>query len=198
MAMSTTEIKREGSAVAAQRKKRSPRWWSIVCASFLLLFLILGGLFASHYQPIVFAGGWGSGHSIAAHEEEETQAFWLRNTGPIGVTVVSLKSVEYDGMNSQVRLAPAMICSIVTPRGGDCSQNRKTGLLEGIKFHPFSLTTDETRPVLLKYKYPCVSYTVVGPDSGTLTLPVTYRFLWFTHTISVTESAFGTTTCSKH
>jgi hypothetical protein len=67
-----------------------------------------------------------------------------------------------------------------------------------MKFHPFSLTTGESRPVLLQYKYPCVSYTVVGPDSGTLTLLVTVRFLWFTHTIRVTESAIGPVTCTTH
>jgi hypothetical protein len=195
MALPTSQLDRDDSDVTDQKKTRSARWWFTVCLSLLLLLLIVGSLFASHYQPIVVAGGWGVGHPIGAHEETETQDVWLRNTGPIGVTVISLKSFEHDGLSSQVRLATAMICPIVTSRAGDCIQNRKTGLLEGKIFHPFSLTTDVNHPVLLRYTFPCVSSTDAPTATGTITSPVTYRFLWFTHRILLTESALDTASC---
>jgi hypothetical protein len=195
MAISTSELERDDPTFTDQKRTRGARWWSTVCLSFLLLLLLVGGLFASRYQPIVVESAWGVGHPIGDHEETETQDFWLRNTGPIGVTVVSLRSVERDGFSSQVRLAPATICPIVTSQGGDCIQNSKTGLLEGKIFHPFSLTTDVNQPVLLGYTFPCASTSDVPMTSGTMNLPVTYRFLWFTHAIYLTESALDTATC---
>jgi hypothetical protein len=195
MAMSTSELERDEPAVADQKKTRGVRWWSTACLSFLLLILLVGGLLASHYQPIVVNGAWGVAHPIGTQEETVTQDFWLRNTGPVGVTVTSLRSVEHDGLSRLVRLAPAEICSIATPRAGDCVQNRKTGLLEGMNFQPFSLTTDTNRPVLLKYTFACVSSTDAPTLSGSMTLPVTYRFLWFTHRILLTESVPASASC---
>jgi hypothetical protein len=195
--MSTTDMKQEEPVVGGHQQTRNVSRRLSAIATILFLLLVSGGFFASRYQPIVVAGGFGIGHPEGAHQEGETQEFSLRNTGPIGVTVIALKrDVRHVGSTSQLRVAPVMICPIVTPHGGDCRQSRKTGLLEGTKFHPFGLTTGNNRSVLLRYRYPCVSSTVIGTLPTTLTLPVTYRFLWFTHTILLTDSADDTATCS--
>jgi len=194
MAISTTDV--EGEALENRvEKPRIVRKWSIVGVIFLVLLLTLGGVCASHYQPIVFAGGIGMDHRNVANQGTATQEFSLRNTGPIGVTVVGIKSGHNYGLSSQARFFMAKLCPPETPQGGDCRQNKKTGLLEGMTFHPFSLTTDNSRGVLLRYEYACAPSSGLGTALGTLTLPVTYRFLWFTHTILLTESA-DAATCS--
>jgi hypothetical protein len=197
--MSSTDIQQEEPVVDDHQKTRNVSRWLSVIATTLVLLLVFGGFFASRYQPIIIAGGMGTGHPEGTHQEDETQDIWLRNTGPIGVTVLAINDGErHGGSTSQLRVAPAMICPIVTLHGGDCRQDRKTGLLEGMKFHPFGLTTDNTRPVLLQYQYPCASSAASGALPATLTLPVTYRFLWFTHTILLTDSADDTSTCSSN
>jgi hypothetical protein len=199
MAMSTTDPQPEESVEDDHQEIRSLRKWSIVSVAVLLVILISGGVLASHYQPIVTSWGFGVGHPEGAHQEEETLEIGLRNTGPVGITVVALNGGDhFDGSSSQLRLAPTKVCPLFTPQKGGCPQNRKTGLLVGKQFHPFSLSTDNTRPVLLQYRYPCVSANSAGTLPATLTLPVTYRFLWFTHTLLLTESASDSATCSPN
>jgi hypothetical protein len=163
----------------------------------LVLLITLGGVFASHYQPIVFAGGFAMDHRDVPNQGLVTQEFSLRNTGPIGVTVVVINSGHNNGLSPQARFFTAKLCPPATPQGGDCRQNKKPGLLEGMTFHPFSLTTNSTRGVLLRYEYACAPSSGLGSALGTLTLPVTYRFLWFTHTILLTESADAETCLPK-
>jgi hypothetical protein len=194
MALSTVDVEpEEPDTVEDQTARRLPTW-SVVSATLLGLLLIIGGVFASHYQPIAVDGGWGVSHPIGPQLREVTQDWDLRNTGPVGVTVVSLKSGEYDGPNSRSRIAPTKICPIETPRG-DCSQNATTGLIEGKAFQPFSLTTDTNRPVVLQYNMHCVQSSLAGSSSGTVSFPVTYRFLWFTHTIVLTLPAYDAFAC---
>jgi hypothetical protein len=196
MEMSSLEVDQDESVESDNEKSRSVHRYSAVCASFLLLILIIGILFASRYQPIVVAGGMGMDHPNAAHQVEVTEEFLLRNTGPIGVTIVALKSGERSGSFPQSFVAPAMICPFSALRGYECRQAKKTGLLQGMAFHPFSLTTDDSRPVVWHFKYRCVASTAIGVPPDTLTLPVTYRFLWFTHTIELSEPADQSLACS--
>jgi hypothetical protein len=196
MEISSPEVDQDESVESDNEKSRSVHRYLGVSASFLLLILIIGILFASRYQPIVVAGGLGIDHPIAAHQVEATQEFLLRNTGPIGVTIVALKSGERSGSFPESRIAPAMICPFSALRGYECRQAKKTGLLQGVAFHPFSLTTDNSRPVLWYFKYRCVASTAKGAPPDTLTLPVTYRFLSFTHTIELSEPADQSLACS--
>jgi len=196
MAISTTDVEDELLAKHVA-KTRAVRNWSTLCVIILVLLLSLGGLFASHYQPIVFAGGFGMGHPNGANQVQVTQEFSLRNAGPIGVTVVGIKSGHNYGLSSQARFTSPEICPRTTPHFGDCRQNRTTGLLEGMTFRAFSLTFNSPRGVLLRYEYACEPSSELGTVLGTLTLPVTYRFLWFTHTILLTESADDSATCSS-
>src|SRR6202451_993316 len=194
MALSTIDVEPDDPAVGLVKPRRIPTG-TIISTISVVLLLIIGNVIASHYQPINVLGGGSVGHPIGAQREATTQDFWLRNTGPIGVTVVALNPGEYQSSTSRrrIRLTPTTICPIETPRGGDCRQNRTTGLLEGLTFHPFSLTTDTNRPIVLRYDY----HWAVGAGSfaGTVTFPVTYRFLWFTHTIVLNEPANDTVTC---
>ena len=194
MAISTIDVEGEAPGNRVD-KPRVVRKWSIACVILLVLLLTMGGVFASHYQPIVFAGGFAMDHRDVANQGTATQEFSLRNSGPIGVTVVGIKSGHNYGLSSQARFLTSKLCPPSTPRGGDCRQNKKTGLLEGMTFHAFSLTTDNSRGVLLRYEYACAPSSGLGTALGTVTLPVTYRFLWFTHTILFTESA-DAATCS--
>jgi hypothetical protein len=188
MTLSTIDVDPEEPVATGPVHERPLPRWSIVSAISLALLLIIGTVVASHYQPIHVFGGWGSGGPHGAHHEMTTQELWLRNTGPVGVTVVSLGKGEYSGLHSVKRLAPTLICPIETPHSGDCRQNRTTGFIEGTTFHPISLTTDTNRPILFRYKYECAAGT--GVTEGTsLTFSVTYRFLWFTHTAVFTEPA---------
>jgi hypothetical protein len=195
MTLSTSDVDQVSPVVNQQKRFRRFRWSTRI--SILLLFvLFVGDLFASHYQPIVFVGGLGMSHPVDGHQRRVTQEFLLRNTGPVGVTVVGIASGVNYGLSSQARFSTSRICPPITSRGGDCRQNTKTGLLEGIVFHSFSLTTDSSRGVLLRYEFSCISPGALGTALGTVTLPVTYRFLWFTHTIMFSESADNGGPCS--
>ena len=194
MTLSTVDASPEEPDTVEEQKARRLPTWSVVSTILLVLLLVIGGVFASHYQPIKVAGGFAVGHPFGGHREAVTQEWLLRNTGPVGVTVDSLKTGEYDGPTSRSRIAPTQICPISTPRG-DCLQNRTTGLIEGRTFHPFSLTTDTNRPVLLRYSVPCGLTPSTGSSSGSVTFPVTYRFLWFTHTIMLTLPADDAFAC---
>jgi hypothetical protein len=195
MSLSTVDVEPDqpdaAGLVDTRRKTNRP----VVGVVALVVLLIVGSIAASHYQPIEVDGGWAAGHPITTHVDETTQEWLLRNTGPLGVTVVALKSGEYDGPNSRSRIAPLKICPISTPRG-DCGQYKTTGLIDGKAFHPFSLTTDTNRGVVLQYDTHCVT-TSPGTPSGTVTFPVTYRFLWFTHTIVLTLPANDTFACPE-
>jgi hypothetical protein len=196
MTNSTTDVEHEPetTGIATQRNARR---WAYVCAILVFLLLIVCGLYSSHYQPIVFAGGAGINHPSGTHVVDVTQEFLLRNIGPLGVTVVGITGEAPSGLSSQAHFASSQVCPLTTPRGGDCRQNATTGLLEGKRFHPFSLTTDNPRGVLMRYDYSCTSSNDSGMAQGTITLPVTIRFLWFTHTIQFTESADDSATCAS-
>jgi hypothetical protein len=197
MTLTTVDVEPNDPTTVRTVRARPRPTWAVVSAAVLVLLLAIGNVLASHYQPIEVTGGWAVGHPIGAQQEVTTQDFWLRNTGPLGVTVVGLHRGDYQGSTSRARtrLAPTMICPIESPRGGDCPQNRTTGLIVGMKFHPFSLTTDTNRPLVLQYNYHCAAGT--GSIAGTVSFPVTYRFLWFTHTIVLNESANDTFACAK-
>jgi hypothetical protein len=193
MTLSTIDVGSGGPNAAEPAGGRPFPRRSVVSVAALVALLIIGSIAASHYQPIEVDGGWAAGHPIATHVDETTQEWLLRNTGPFGVTVVSLKGGEYDGPNSRSRIAPPKICPIETPRG-DCGQYRTTGLIDGRVFHPFSLTTDTNRGVVLQYNVHCFT---TATASGSVTFPVTYRFLWFTHTITLSLPAFQTSACPR-
>ncbi len=197
MTLTTVDVEpNDPDTVGTVGARRRPTW-AFVIAAILVLLLVIGNVLASHYQPIEVSGGWAVGHPIGGHQEVTTQDFWLRNTGPVGVTVVGLNRGDYQRSTSRARtlLTPTMICPIESPRGGDCPQDRSTGLIVGKKFHPFSLTTDTNRPIVVQYNYHCA--TGAGSFAGTVSFPVTYRILWFTHTIVLNESANNTFTCPK-
>ncbi len=156
----------DSGAPVPSKVRRLPRW-AIVSAIALALLLIVGSVVASHYQPIHVFGAMGSDDSLGAHREITTQELWLRNTGPVGVTVVALGRGEYSASHSVSRLSRTLICPIETPHGGDCRQNRTTDLVEGTTFHPLSLTTDTNRPILFRFNYECAAGT--GITEGTTT-----------------------------
>ena len=196
MAVSTTEADGVEAPVSDDKPSRNTRRWMIVCSSFLAAVVIIGLALASRYQPIVVDGGFGSSHSNGSHEVEVAVSYNLRNTGPIGVTVIALRSGERSGSTPEARIAPATVCPFTTLSGYECRQNLKTGLQQGVSFHPFSLITDLSRPVLWAFHYACNSSTESGNVEGTLTVPVTYRFLFFTHTIMLSLPADEPPTCS--
>lgn len=160
-----------------------------------MLLLIVSGLWASHYQPIVFAGGWGAAHPSRGNEVNVNQELLLTNSGPIGVTVVAITSDHNYGLSSLAHFASPMVCPPITLHGGDCRQNKKTGLPEGVTFHPFNLTTDGRRAVLVRFEYVCTPPGGLGTALGNVTVPVKYRFLWFTHTISFSVPADDSFDC---
>jgi len=197
MAMSTTDADGVEAPVSDDEPSRNTHRWMIVCSSFVAAIVIISLALASRYQPIVVDGGFGSSHSNGSNAVEVAVSYNLRNTGPIGVTVIALKSGERSGSTPDTRIAPASVCPFTTLSGYDCRQNQKTGLQQGVAFHPFSLITDLSRPVLWRYHYSCNSSTEVGAAEATLTVPVTYRFLFFTHTIVLTLPADERPTCSN-
>jgi hypothetical protein len=142
-------------------------------------------------------GLFGIDHPTGTGEVVASQEFALKNTGPLGVTIVDMKSGLLSVSNEVSRVAPAHICPYTMHHSFDCSQNDGTGLLVGVKFHPFGLATDDVRPIFWLYQYPCGSSTSSGVREGVLTVPVTYRFLWFTHTILFSEAADVSATCSS-
>ncbi len=190
--MSTTNVVHDDAAENNVERMPDVRRWPIVCATVCVLLLIIGGFWASHYQPIVFAGGWGADHTNLGSGGSVTQEISLRNSGPIGVTVETITSGQNYGLSSLAHFATPTLCPPFTPHFGDCHQNRKTGLLEGLTFHPFSLTSNSRRGVLVRFEYLCTTASDPGPS---LTLPVKYRFLWFTHTILVTVPADDSSNC---
>jgi len=177
---------------------RARRRWPIASAFLVLLLLLVSGLAASHYQPIVISGGFGVDHPNGTHQVQVTQEFELRDSGPFGVTVVSLKDGHPDGLSSKVHFASPEICPRTNSNGGDCRQNGQTDLIEGLAFHPFSLTTNSVRGILMRYDYACAPGEESATAGGSLTLPVTYRFLWFTHTILLSASADNSAACASH
>jgi hypothetical protein len=196
MAISTTVVQGDEptSDVATNRVRRR---WPVASAIFVVLLLVLGGIAASHYQPIVISGGLGINHPNGTHQVQVTQELLLRDSGPLGITVVSFNDGHPYGLGSQVHFASTEICPRTTSKGGDCPQSRKTGLLEGRAFRPFSLTTNSPRGVLVRFDYACAPGDETESAGGYVTLPVTYRFLWFTHTILLSQSADNSAACSS-
>jgi hypothetical protein len=193
--VSSSDVVLESSIVQGEVKSDRARKAAIIVTIFLVI-LIVGIFAASRYQPIEISGLLGIDHP-GTHEVVASQEFAVKNTGPLGVTVVDMKSGRLSVSNEDSRVAPARMCPYTPRHSFDCSQSDGTGLLVGVKFHPFGLATDDARPIFWLYQYPCGSSTTSGVQEGVLTLPVTYRFLWFKHTILFSEVTNVTATCSS-
>lgn len=192
--MSTTDDVSDGSAISVGRTRRGRRW-PVVCATVCVTLLLVSGLWASDYQPIVFAGGWAAAHPSRGNHVNVNQELLLTNSGPIGVTVVAISSDHNYGLSPLAHFASPMVCPPITLHGGDCRQNKTTGLPEGVTFHPFSLTTDSRRGVLVRFEYVCHPPGGQGTALGNVTVPVKYRFLWFSRTISFSVPADDSLSC---
>jgi hypothetical protein len=66
-------------------------------------------LAASRYQPIEVSGLFGIEHP-GTHEVVASQEFALKNTGPLGVTIIDMKSGRLSVSNEVSRVAPARLC----------------------------------------------------------------------------------------
>jgi hypothetical protein len=91
MSLSTVDVEPDQPDATGLVDTRRKTNWPVMGVVALVVLLIVGSIAASHYQPIEVDGGWAAGHPITTHVDETTQEWLLRNTGPLGVTVVGLK-----------------------------------------------------------------------------------------------------------
>jgi hypothetical protein len=120
-----------------------------------LIILVIAIVAGSRYQPIEVRGLIGIDHPTSAHRVEVSQEFSLKNAGPFGVIIEDMKGGLISASSKGPSVATAFLCPYSSRFGFDCLQNDGTGLMTGVKFHPFGLATDDVRPILWLYQYPC-------------------------------------------
>lgn len=195
MATQSAEVETGYSAAHSDARSARSRKTAII-AAILLVILVVGIFAASRYQPLEISGLIGIDHPAGTGETSTSQEFGLKNTGPVGITIVAIKGGRISVSDEVSRVAPALRCPYTVKNSYNCGQNEGTGLLTGVKFRPFGLATDDVRPILWLYQFPCGSSATSGVQEGVLAVPVTYRFMWFTHTIRFTEDTNVSGTCS--
>ena len=158
--------------------------------------VVVAGL-ASHYQPLSLQTSWGEGNGHAASGLATTiQQTNVRNGGSFGVTVLAVKQGVVTSSPEPSSLPPPQVCPVGTAYGGNCHQN-STGIMFGEVFRPLVVPGHGQRALLWTFTYNCRDLPNGGSIGAEMTMPVTYRFLWFTHTVKLSATALETVSCES-
>jgi hypothetical protein len=181
----------------ARARWRSKRTAVIVLA--LMGVLIAGGVFLGRYQPLssgglaladpspTFAIPWAEGsasdHGIpvyrVTYREDQIlrYGFFLRNEGPIAVTVTSLQAPANPGDLFMLEPAGTAV--------GDGAPTASVDASRIAPFQPFSLGPSEVRWVVLEWRFlHCGAYGD-GTSSTFFGTDISYGVLGFTHHVSL-------------
>jgi hypothetical protein len=165
-----------------------------VCMVVFIAAVVIVVAYASHYQPLSLrtTNGEGNGHTASglATTVQQTE---LQNGGLFGVNVLAVRQGVVTSSPRPARLPSPQTCPVGTPYDGNCHQNA-TGLLVGNVFHPLVVPGGGKRALLWTFAYNCRGLSN-GYTGGEMAIPVTYRFLWFTHTVQLTATAIESISC---
>jgi hypothetical protein len=171
-----------GSVAQARRRHRRKSILLIVG-----LVVVLSAVFVARYQPLAMngAGGTGApgpnGHTKFAYDTVD-----IKNHEPFGVTVVAIDGVQTDQYPPTSKVSATEVCPMTKKWGSVCFNYDPKAIPLGLPFHPFALNGGVTNEVLWHFTYDCRH----ANPSLQVKMPVTYRFLFFTRTVSLYAPAF--------
>ena len=169
----------------------------VVCIVAVLAIVVTVAGLASHYQPLSLQTSWGEGNGHAASGIATTiQQSELRNGGLFGVTVLAVRQGVVTSSPRSSRLPSPQVCPVGTRYDGNCPQN-SAGLFFGSVFHPLVVPGDGQRALLWTFTYNCRGISTGGYSGAEMIMPVTYRFLWFTHTVKLSSTADEMVSCQS-
>jgi hypothetical protein len=172
----------EGSAPEKRRVRK--RTWVLIVAGFVVVF---SAGFAASYQPLTVDGTWAVGApGPNGHTKMTYDAPVIKNQSPFGVTIVAINGVETDQYPATSQVSATEVCPIWKKWGSECMNDNPQGIMKGLPFHPFALRGGQADSVLWHFSYDCRA-----PISRLMVqMPVTYRFLFFTRTVTLLAPAF--------
>jgi hypothetical protein len=171
-----------GPPVRHRRRLRTRTWLLIATGLVVVLF----ASFAASYQPLTIYGSWAmTTYGRNAHMKTTYNAPDIKNQSLFGVTIVSINGLRVDQYPPTSRLSPTEVCPYTYKWGSECENHNPKGIIVGLPFHPFALSGGRVDEVLWHFSYDCRT-----AESGlTVSVPVTYRFLLFTHTVVLSVPA---------
>ena len=102
----SAEVETEYSTAHSDARSARSRKTAII-AAILLVILVVGIFAASRYQPLEISGLIGIDHPAGTGETSTSQEFGLKNTGPVGITIVAIKGGRISVSDEVSRVAPS-------------------------------------------------------------------------------------------